>query len=111
MMPPVSAFPDVLARCRAVADPALRAAVDELPGPVRRVERYHFAWSDEHGNPTGGGAGKAMRPALALLSAEAVGGRIEDASRPLSPSSSCTTSPCCTTTGRYRRPNWPTSPR
>lgn len=79
MPPPVSASPDILARCRAVADPALRAAVDGLSEPVRRIARYHFAWCDEHGNPTGGGAGKAIRPALAMLSAEAAGGRPSDA--------------------------------
>jgi len=68
---------EVLAACRAEITPALRTAVDTLPGSVRRIAGYHFGWWDEHGEPTaadGSGAGKALRPAVVLLAAEAVGG-------------------------------------
>ena len=54
--------------------PSLRAAVDTLPRPVRDIAGYHLGWLDEHGTPTDAGAGKAVRPALALLAAQAVGG-------------------------------------
>ncbi|MBB6119420.1 family 2 encapsulin nanocompartment cargo protein polyprenyl transferase [Nocardiopsis algeriensis] len=63
----------VLARNRALFEPALRAAVDELPPAVRSVAAYHFGWSDENGAPAGADSGKAVRPVLALLAAEAVG--------------------------------------
>ncbi|MEU6037185.1 polyprenyl synthetase family protein [Actinomadura sp. NPDC047616] len=70
---------EVLAWSRALVDPGLRAVVDGMPDEVRAVTAYHFGWLDEHGRPVaGGGAGKALRPALALLSAEAVGGAAAD---------------------------------
>jgi geranylgeranyl diphosphate synthase type I len=62
-----------------VIDPALRAAVGTLSAPVRRVVEFHFGWCDEHGNPATGSAGKAIRPALAMLTAEAAGGSFEAA--------------------------------
>lgn len=66
--------PAMTSRARAMIEPTLRAAVDRLPEPVRRIARYHFAWTDEHGMPQSRAGGKAVRPALALLWAEAVGG-------------------------------------
>jgi geranylgeranyl diphosphate synthase type I len=65
---------EVLAWSRNMVDPALRLAVDELPGSVRRIAGYHFGWWDEHGRPLNAESGKAVRPALSLLAAEAVGG-------------------------------------
>lgn len=70
---------EVLAWSRTAVEPALRAAVDTLPSAMRRIAGYHFGWWNEHGRPdpapgvkaTGG---KAIRPALVLLSAQAVGG-------------------------------------
>ncbi|WP_086824149.1 polyprenyl synthetase family protein [Allokutzneria sp. NRRL B-24872] len=70
----------LLAKCRAAVEPTVRAAVDTLPEPVRRVAAYHFGWQDEHGRPRADdNGGKWLRPALALLSARAVGGATEDA--------------------------------
>ncbi|GAA2361717.1 family 2 encapsulin nanocompartment cargo protein polyprenyl transferase [Saccharopolyspora halophila] len=63
-----------LSRCRALVEPALRAAVDRLPERMQQVAGYHLGWLDEQGNPVRGDRGKAMRPALVLLSASAVGG-------------------------------------
>ncbi|MBE3001168.1 polyprenyl synthetase family protein [Nocardiopsis sp. HNM0947] len=63
----------VLARNRALFEPALRAAVDSLSPAVRPVAAYHFGWVDQDGNPSHADSGKAIRPTLALLSAEAVG--------------------------------------
>jgi geranylgeranyl diphosphate synthase type I len=59
--------------------PALEAAVDRLSPDVRAVAGYHLGLADVRttgtagATRTSGGAGKALRPALALLSARAVG--------------------------------------
>jgi geranylgeranyl diphosphate synthase type I len=70
---------DVLAWGRELLEPALREAVGTLPSAVAQVSAFHLGWSDEHGNPTAGSGGKAFRPTLALLAAEAAGGAHEAA--------------------------------
>ncbi|GAA3856846.1 family 2 encapsulin nanocompartment cargo protein polyprenyl transferase [Saccharothrix violaceirubra] len=70
---------EVLSWSRRGVDPALRAAVDRLPAAMRDVAGYHFGWWDENGRVVGADAGKAIRPALVLLSARAVGGSAEEA--------------------------------
>jgi geranylgeranyl diphosphate synthase, type I len=65
---------EILAWGRGIVGPALREAVDRLPASMRRIAGYHFGWWDEDGRPADGGHGKAIRPALVLLAAEAVGG-------------------------------------
>ena len=70
---------EVLAASRITVEPALRAAVDTLPSSMLRIAGYHFGWCNEHGQPerTPGAkpaGGKAIRPTLVLLSAQAVGG-------------------------------------
>lgn len=63
---------DVLLAARTLVDPAMRAAVDTLPASTRRIAGYHLAWWDPNGDPGRGPAGgKAVRPALTLLAAEA----------------------------------------
>ena len=42
---------DVLARARGLVDPVLRAAVDSLPGSMRKVAGYHFGWWEADGTP------------------------------------------------------------
>jgi geranylgeranyl diphosphate synthase type I len=69
---------EVLAWSRDLIDPALRAAVDTLPDSMQHVAGYHFGWWDEHRRPAGAG-GKALRPTLVLLTAEACGGEPDDA--------------------------------
>ncbi|MER6344083.1 family 2 encapsulin nanocompartment cargo protein polyprenyl transferase [Streptomyces sp. NPDC001595] len=64
----------ILERTRASVDPELRAAVDSLPSSMRRVARYHFGWEHADGTPASGNAGKAIRPALVLAAAAALGG-------------------------------------
>ncbi|WP_228472658.1 family 2 encapsulin nanocompartment cargo protein polyprenyl transferase [Streptomyces cyaneochromogenes] len=64
----------ILERVRASVDPELRAAVDSLPGSMRRIARYHFGWEHADGTPAAGNAGKAIRPALVLTAAAALGG-------------------------------------
>ncbi|OIK27719.1 family 2 encapsulin nanocompartment cargo protein polyprenyl transferase [Streptomyces malaysiense] len=66
--------PALLERSRALADPAMRAAVESLPGSMRRIARYHFGWEHVDGSPAAGHAGKAIRPALVLAAATALGG-------------------------------------
>jgi geranylgeranyl diphosphate synthase, type I len=64
----------LLERTREIVDPVLRAAVDSLPGPLRRVGAYHFGWEHADGTPASGGSGKAIRPALVLAAVSAFGG-------------------------------------
>lgn len=67
--------PEVLAWSRSLVDPALREAVATLPGSLRRMAGYHLGWWDADGQQSGtGSGGKAIRPALTLLAAEALGG-------------------------------------
>ncbi|KOX04196.1 polyprenyl synthetase [Streptomyces sp. NRRL B-3648] len=63
-----------LERTRALVDPELRAAVESLPGAMRRAGLYHFGWQHADGSPAAGNAGKAIRPALVLAAAAALGG-------------------------------------
>ncbi|MFI9082308.1 polyprenyl synthetase family protein [Streptomyces sioyaensis] len=63
----------LLERGRTLATPVLRAAVGRLAPPMDTVAAYHFGWIDAEGHPSAGDSGKAVRPALALLSAEAAG--------------------------------------
>lgn len=72
-MIPTQSVPEVLGRARRLVEPALRAAVDRLSPELRPIAQYHLGWVDAEGRPTGGDGGKGVRPALALLSAEAVG--------------------------------------
>ncbi|MGX7824481.1 polyprenyl synthetase family protein [Actinokineospora sp. 24-640] len=65
--------PGVVARARALTDPGLRAAVDTLPASTRHVAGYHLGWWDERGRPGAEPGGKALRPALTLATAAAVG--------------------------------------
>jgi geranylgeranyl diphosphate synthase type I len=66
-----------LHRSRDVLEPALREAVDRLDPTCRIQAAYHLGWCDSDGRPVAAGGGKAVRPALALLSAEAAGAPAE----------------------------------
>jgi geranylgeranyl diphosphate synthase type I len=59
---------------RDLTGPAIAGAVSRLSPAVRTVAAYHLGLTDASGAPVaGGGTGKALRPALALLSARAAG--------------------------------------
>jgi geranylgeranyl diphosphate synthase type I len=59
---------------RDLVGPALAAWVDRLSKDVRPVAAYHLGLTNADGSPAGtGSSGKALRPALALLSARAAG--------------------------------------
>ncbi|SNS91761.1 geranylgeranyl diphosphate synthase, type I [Asanoa hainanensis] len=64
----------VFERARTVTEPAMRAAVDSLPPTTRRAVGYHFGWWDSTGKDRLRTPGTAIRPALVLVAAEAVGG-------------------------------------
>ncbi|MFG2728684.1 family 2 encapsulin nanocompartment cargo protein polyprenyl transferase [Streptomyces canus] len=64
----------ILERVRASVDPELRSALESLPRSLRRVALYHFGWEHADGTPAAGNAGKAIRPALVLTAATALGG-------------------------------------
>ncbi|MFH8473096.1 family 2 encapsulin nanocompartment cargo protein polyprenyl transferase [Streptomyces sp. NPDC018000] len=64
----------LLEQTRTLVDPQLHAAVDSLPGSIRRVAMYHFGWQQADGTPSSERAGKAIRPALVLAAARALGG-------------------------------------
>jgi geranylgeranyl diphosphate synthase, type I len=66
-------IPAGVENARDVVGPAIAAAVDRLSPEVRIVAAYHLGLTDTDGNPTGRTGGKALRPALALLSARAAG--------------------------------------
>ena len=64
---------------RDLVGPAIAAATGRLSPDVRVVAAYHLGLIDAEGQPESrkGTAGKALRPALALLSARAAGGAPE----------------------------------
>ncbi|MGW3496424.1 family 2 encapsulin nanocompartment cargo protein polyprenyl transferase [Streptomyces sp. NPDC001020] len=71
----------ILERTRASVDPELRRALGSLPGSMRRIALYHFGWEQADGTPAAGNPGKAIRPALVLTAARALGGRQSTAVR------------------------------
>jgi len=64
---------EALAWSRSLVEPALRTAVDTLPSSMRLIAGHHYGWWNERGEPTEATGGKAIRPTLTLLAAEAVG--------------------------------------
>jgi geranylgeranyl diphosphate synthase type I len=69
--------PASLRRARELVQPALRRCVDGLAPELRTVVAYHLGFVDHEGHPATGDGGKAVRPALAFLSAQAVGAAAE----------------------------------
>lgn len=68
---------DVLTEAKHVVGPAMMAALDRLSPEIRRVIDYHMGWRDSTGQPVQRPGSKSIRPALALLSAQAGGGQPE----------------------------------
>ena len=67
----------ILAWARPQIDPVLKVAMDKLSEPVRTICRYHVGWCDAEGEPITANHGKAIRPTLTLICAQAVGGTSE----------------------------------
>ncbi|WP_280448846.1 hypothetical protein [Nocardia brasiliensis] len=63
----------LLDAAREQVEPLLRAAVDGLAAPLRRMAGYHFGWWDAEGCPTGSTQGKGLRAALTFASARGWG--------------------------------------
>jgi geranylgeranyl diphosphate synthase type I len=73
------ARPPAFGRARVLFGPVLRAVIDRLEdGHMRRIAGYHLGWLEADGAPAADGGGKAVRPTLALLSAEAGGASAAD---------------------------------
>jgi geranylgeranyl diphosphate synthase type I len=68
--------PPSIVAARGLVEPVLREAVKRLDPLTARVAEYHLGWTDPSGQPVAAG-GKALRPALVVLSAEAAGGSVE----------------------------------
>jgi len=66
-------IPAGVENARDLVGPAISAAVGRLSPEVRIVASYHLGLTDSSGQPSSRTAGKALRPALALLSARAAG--------------------------------------
>ena len=73
-----STLTPTLHRSRELLLPAMRSAVAQLDPASHAAASYHLGWTDAVGAPSVGG-GKALRPALALLSAELAGASAETA--------------------------------
>ena len=54
-----------------LVQPALQRAVAGMSAESARIAAYHLGWTEADGTPRTGGGGKALRPALALLAAQA----------------------------------------
>jgi geranylgeranyl diphosphate synthase, type I len=77
--PSAAILPSALARTRPLVREGLHAAVDRLPPLLRRPVAYHLGWADAAGHGIDGDGGKAIRPAITLVAAEAVGGEARQA--------------------------------
>lgn len=71
--PARAAVPSALRRARDAVTPATRDFLSRLDNTSAAIIAYHLGWTDAAGVPTRGGGGKAVRPALATLSAQAAG--------------------------------------
>jgi geranylgeranyl diphosphate synthase, type I len=73
------AQPDALGATRLLVQPAIERAVREYCPFMEPVVGYHAGWLDLDGRPANAASGKAVRPALVLLAAQAKGGPPEPA--------------------------------
>ena len=72
-----SGVPTALHQGQEAVRPLLHDALSRLDDTCRTVAAYHLGFTDLDGAPAGGGGGKAVRPALATLSARAAGAPAE----------------------------------
>jgi geranylgeranyl diphosphate synthase type I len=72
---PTQSVPEVLHRARELVSPALHDAVRALSPELQPMVTYHLGWTGSDGTSAvqNGNGGKRVRPALAVLSAEAAG--------------------------------------
>jgi geranylgeranyl diphosphate synthase type I len=71
--------PEVLARVREPIQRALRAAIAGIEDDrMRLIASYQLGWCDRDGDPVPFSGGKGLRPTLAVVSAEAGAGTVDD---------------------------------
>ncbi len=70
---PARVAPGALHWARDTVAPATRAFIARLDDTSAAIASYHLGWTDVGGAPAHGGGGKAVRPALATVSAQAAG--------------------------------------
>jgi geranylgeranyl diphosphate synthase type I len=68
---PVTSVAGILEKARQAIEPPIRTAVSYLAPSLRELVTYHLGWTDAEGRPCTAPTGKGIRPALAILSAEA----------------------------------------
>jgi geranylgeranyl diphosphate synthase type I len=73
----IDTVPASLERARRIVRPVIQERLERLSPELRRVAAYHFGFTDADGRRSAVDGGKAIRPTLALLSAEAAGVAIE----------------------------------
>jgi geranylgeranyl diphosphate synthase type I len=70
---PRAATPSAFRRLRPLIDDGLRRAIGGLSPNLAPIAEYHLGWRDTEGRQVQADGGKAVRPTIALLAAEAVG--------------------------------------
>jgi geranylgeranyl diphosphate synthase, type I len=68
-----AATPAAFGRMRPLIESGLRGAIERLSPQLAPIAAYHLGWRDARGRETKGDGGKAVRPTISLLAAEAVG--------------------------------------
>ena len=71
--------PSAFDRYRPAIQSALRDSLRSYTSPIHDTHRYYMGWEDADGKPSDTVGGKRLRPTLALLAGEAMGGTIERA--------------------------------
>jgi len=72
-------LPDFFSRYQNRIDEALRAELNGLEPDIYDIHRYYMGWQEIDGSDSNSTGGKRMRPTLAMLAADAVGGDLERA--------------------------------
>ncbi len=72
-------LPAFFTRYQGRIDEALRAELDGLEPDIYDIHRYYMGWQEIDGSDSNSMGGKRMRPTLAMLAADAVGGDVERA--------------------------------
>src|SRR6185312_14878752 len=70
---------EALARYRAPVVAEMREVLRGMAAPLYQMQRYHLGWQANDSSPVEVGGGKMFRPALLLLSCEALGGELDRA--------------------------------
>jgi geranylgeranyl diphosphate synthase type I len=73
------ALPEFFSRYQSRIDEALRAELVGLEPDIYDIHRYYMGWQEIDGSDSNSSGGKRMRPTLALLAADAVGGDLDRA--------------------------------